>query len=99
MNTYKCSDGTRVTQSQIDARIRKTKAQLVQNQFDEYGYNFCTKCCKNDCKPIDCSHNVSVKDCKEQGRTELAWNINNMELIGRIHHKEKDGLNLQFKNK
>ena len=96
MNTYKCSDGTRITQSEIDRQIRTSKRVLIQNQLDEYGYNFCTKCRKNDCKPIDCSHNVSVKKCKEISKTELAWDIQNMELVGRNCHKKKDGLNLQF---
>lgn len=98
MNTYKCSDGKRVTQAQIDRNIRKAKWELISNCKSRYGYVFCQDCKQNDCKPVDCSHNKSVQECKNEGKTELCWSVNNMELIGRPCHKIKDGLNIQFKN-
>lgn len=97
MGTYKCSNGTRVTQAQIDRNIRKAKIKLIQNCKDKYGYVFCQECKRNDCRPVDCSHNVSVGQCKKNGTTELAWDINNMKLRGRECHKLKDGLDLKFK--
>lgn len=96
MGTYKCSDGSKVTQAQIDRNIRKAKEQLIENCIDKYGYVFCQKCKQNDCKPVDCSHNKSVDRCKKEGKTELSWSLDNMELIGRNCHKKKDKLNLQF---
>lgn len=96
MNTYKTSDGERVTQSQIESRMRKAKEQLIQNQLDEFGYNFCTECHRNDCKPVDCAHIVSVQEAKNSGQTELCWSIENMELKGRNCHKKQDGLDLKF---
>lgn len=97
MGTYKCSDGSRVSQAQIDRNIRKAKDRLLQNCLDEHGYIFCQTCGQNNCKPIDCSHNKSVQECKNEGRTELAWAVHNMKLRGRECHKKKDKLNLQFK--
>lgn len=97
MNTYQCSNGDRVTQGQIDYRERLGKFALLEKQRMDIGYNVCTICLRNDCKPVDCSHNISKKKAKEMGKTELIWDYeNNMEIIGRDHHKEKDGLNLQF---
>ena len=96
MGTYKCSDGSKVTQAQIDRNIRKAKELLIQSCIDRYGYVYCQKCKQNDCKPVDCSHNKSIRQCKNEGKTELCWSLNNMELIGRNCHKIKDGLNLQY---
>ena len=96
MNTYLCSNGERVSQSVIDRNIRKSKEILIQNCIDEYGYVFCQECKKNDCKPVDCSHNKSVQQCKNEGVTELAWDIKNMKLRGRQCHQKYDKLSIQF---
>ena len=96
MGTYKCSDGTRVTQALINNNIRSAKYLLMYNCLDKYGYIFCQECKRNDCKPVDCSHNKSVQECKNEGKTELCWSLKNMKLRGRNCHKKKDGLNLQF---
>lgn len=95
-NTYSDSQGNRYTTAQIERRITKAAKEMIQDQLDEHGYNFCTKCRRNDCKPIDASHNVSRKQAKEEGRVEILWDKNNLELIGRRHHQEKDGLDLKF---
>lgn len=94
--TYSTSTGERLTTSQIDTRTTLAKGILLDNQRQEYGYNFCTECKRNDCKPLDCAHDISVKEAKETGRAELCWDINNMKIIGRRHHAKKDGLNLQW---
>lgn len=96
MNSYKCSDGTKVTQAQIDRNIRKAKIQLLNDCMVKYGYIFCQECRRNDCKPIDCSHKKSVQQCKNEGKTELCWNVENMKLLGRDCHKKLDKLNLQY---
>lgn len=95
-NTYFDSDGNRYTQSQIDRRIRKAGLEVLDAQFLEYGYNFCTKCKRNDCKPIDVSHTISRKNAKEMRQVELLWDYDNLEILGRNCHKKKDGLNLKF---
>ena len=77
MNFYKTSDGLRVSKATIDRRVRNAKKWKVQIQFDELGYNVCEDCFKNDCKPLDCSHNISVNECQKSGRAELAWDLSN----------------------
>lgn len=96
MPTYKLSDGTRVTQGQIDRNIRKAKIQLISNCKDKYGYVFCQECKRNDCRPVDCSHNISIDKCKKEGKTELCWDISNLILRGRLCHLKHDKLNLNF---
>jgi len=95
--TYKTTSGERLTTSQINTRMNYSKGVLLDNQLQELGYNVCSECFRNDCKPIDCAHTISVKEAKETGRSELCWDINNMKIIGRVHHQEKDGLNLRWK--
>lgn len=98
MNHYFTSSGERVSQSQIDQRIRKAKAKKLQLFLEENNYIFCEVCNKNDCKPVDCSHDLAVYDCKKQGCIEKAWDVDNITLRGRRCHQIKDGLNIH-KNK
>ena len=90
MNHSYDSQGNKHTSAQVERKIRAAKAELIQNQLDEFGYNFCTVCNRNNCLPLDCSHHVSVKEAKETGRTELCWDLNNMAIVGRLCHKIKD---------
>ncbi len=80
MNKYFTSSGEMLTTSQIDYRIKKSKAVLRQKQLDNRGYSVCETCNKNDCKPVDCAHIISVKEAKETGRAELCWDLKNMVL-------------------
>lgn len=98
MNTYKTSAGERLKQSVIDSLIRKAKAQKVKQQFEEHGYNFCEQCGISSGVYLDCSHNESVKSCKENGRTEKAFDVDNLTILCRKCHQEKDGLNIQNGN-
>lgn len=108
MNRYKTSSGEWITKAQIDRNTRDAKTQLIANQYQEHGYNFCITCLgkpipesANDmeCRILDCAHIISVKECQEIGRAELCWDLNNMIIECRYHHKIRDGLNLKFKNK
>ena len=92
MNTYECSDGSRLKQSVIERLITKAKAQKVREQFDEHGYNFCEDCKRSSGTYIDCSHNVSVKKAKETSRTELCFDVNNITMLCRKCHQIKDKL-------
>ncbi len=96
MTTYKTSSGKRVLKTYIDYKVREAKKQVLQDQLDEFGYNFCTVCKSNECIPIDCAHVLSVKECQEKGITEIAWNTNNIKPVGRRCHRIKDNSNLQF---
>jgi hypothetical protein len=92
MNTYECSDGSRLKQSVIERLITKAKAQKVRQQFDEHGYNFCEDCKISSGTYIDCSHDVSVKKAKETSRTELCFDVNNITMLCRKCHQIKDKL-------
>ncbi len=96
MPTYRTSTGKRYTTQQIDDKIRVAKAEVLKNQFEEYGYNFCEQCGNNGSGTrLDCAHDLSVKRCKEEGRSEVAWDIRNINVLCRTCHQEKDGLNIQ----
>lgn len=90
MNTYKTSTGERVPKSTVDYRIRKAKQEKLDSFLKEHGYYFCEDCKRNDCVPIDCSHDISVDLCQKMGKTELAWDVNNITLRGRKCHKKYD---------
>lgn len=96
MNTYKCSNGERLKQSVIDRLITKAKAQKVREQSEEHGYNFCEECGISNGTYLDCSHNESVKSCKENGRTEKVFDTGNITMLCRKCHEKKDKLNIQF---
>ena len=97
MNHYHTSSGERLTQSQVESRIRKAKAKALENQFNEYDYNFCEECGKNaNNTRLDCSHDISVKKAKEEGKTELCWDVRIIVIRCRGCHQKKDKLNLQF---
>jgi len=98
MNYLTTSKGERIPRSTFDYRIKKAKRQKLQEQFDEHGFNFCVKCEKNSCIPIDVSHIISVDKCIKEGYPELAYSIHNMQIYGRKCHKEYDGLDLKFTN-
>ena len=96
MNSYRTSTGERIKQSTIDRKIRKAKALKLYQQKEDEGYNFCEVCGVTSGTYLDCSHNKSVKWCKENGQTELAYDVNNITILCRQHHQERDKLNLQF---
>lgn len=94
--TYSDSEGNRWTTEQIDRKIREAKQLKLNEQEFVFGYNFCEICLRNDCKPLDCSHEISVKEAKESGRAELCWSLDNIKIRGRKCHQKHDKLNLQF---
>jgi len=97
MGVYFDTDGNAYTQSQVDARIRKAKEQAIEIFWDQHDRApFCQECFRNDCIPVDMSHNVSVQECKNTRRVELAWDVKNIVPRGRKCHQKKDGLNLIF---
>ena len=101
MTTYRKSNGNRIKKSVIDARVRKAKAEKLQNQFDEFEYNFCESidCGSNGSGTrLDCAHIISVKKCQERGQSELAYAVSNISIQCRECHQKYDKLNLQFGN-
>ena len=98
MNNITLSTGERITRSTFDFRIRKAKKQKIDKMIEEFGFIFCEDCEQNNCKPVDCSHEIPVSECLKSGKPELAYDINNIIMRGRECHRKKDGLHLQFKN-
>jgi len=90
VNTYRDSMGNRYTKQEIDAYVREAKALKKQKFLEKHGYIFCEVCERNDCTPVDMSHLVSVKEAQELGKTELAWDVNNIECHGRKCHMEHE---------
>jgi 5-methylcytosine-specific restriction endonuclease McrA len=90
--TYSDSKGNRYTTAQINRKSDAAARLLLEIQFINDGFNYCTRCKRNDCKPIDVSHTISRKQAKENGCVEQIWNLDNLEILGRRCHKIKDKL-------
>lgn len=93
-NSYRMSNGERVLKSVIDKRVHQSKAQKIEGMLQEHGYIFCEEldCGKNANagEPIDCSHEVSVDQCQKQGKSELAWDVENIKMRCRTCHRKHD---------
>lgn len=77
--TYKCSDGTRVTQSQIQTRLSNVyKIMEIQHNCTAYP----------NLQANDHDHTISQARCKQLHKTELIWDINNIEFSSRLAHNE-----------
>jgi len=94
-NTYRTSSGERVKKKQIDLNVRKAKFKKLNSFMDEHGYIFCEGCKRSDTPPYDCSHDISVDECQKSGRSELAWDVDNITLLCRKCHAKKDKLNIK----
>lgn len=74
------SDGTKVSRQTLESRIRKAK----ENFKWSYGvsFPFCQCCGKNANagKRLSVSHIISVKECIELGKSEMAYNEDNFQL-------------------
>jgi hypothetical protein len=101
-NTYKLSDGSRMTKSKIDSLVRLAKAKKVQDQLNEHGFNFCEDCFEYgrpkeandmDLRILDNSHNISVDRCQKESKSELAWDLSNITIRCRYHHRLIDKTN------
>lgn len=90
MGSSLTSTGERVTTVERNHRVRLAKIQKLENFFSVHGYYFCEDCKRNDCVPIDCSHDISVDTAVKTGRTELCWDVNNITLRGRKCHQKHD---------
>jgi hypothetical protein len=89
-NKITTSTGEVMSRAEFDNRIRKAKAKKLQEALNKYGYIVCEDCKRNDCKPIDCSHDKSVKACIEDGVPELAYEVENITMRGRKCHNLHD---------
>lgn len=94
---YFDSDGNAYTQAQVARKITKAKEQKIEMFRDEHNREpFCQVCFRNDCVPVDMSHDISVLESKQKRMTEKAWDVQNLTLRGRRCHQKHDKLNLKF---
>jgi hypothetical protein len=106
-NHIHTSIGETLTRAEFNKRVNEAKENKIQQQKDKFGFNFCEDCDKNyfdkcewdDLKfrTLDCSHEISVKECIESGRAEFAFDLDNIRIRCRYHHRIKDKSNLKFK--
>lgn len=97
MNTYSDIFGNRWTTPEIEHKIKKVCLRKLEFQRNVHGYNFCEDCKRNDCVPLDCSHDISRKYAKENGCVEVLWDLENIKIRGRKCHQKLDKLDLKFK--
>jgi len=90
MPTYKQSDGTRIEKSVLDRRISESKVEYGELFLDAHCYIFCERCKGNkyQCSGNASSHIISVDECQKSGRSELAYDITNLERLGHKCHME-----------
>ena len=75
-NTYKCSNGLKVTQGQIESRY-----SAICRLIDIRRPPICQGTGRGDV-PLSHSHTISRARCKELNKTELIWDPDNIELEG-----------------
>ncbi|QDP50426.1 MAG: hypothetical protein Unbinned5350contig1001_41 [Prokaryotic dsDNA virus sp.] len=83
--TYGLSDGSRMTGDEIDRKVVKAKEKYLEDFVDLHGYIFCERSKRSD-KPVDRSHIISVRICKQTGRSELSFSKWNLEFLTREEH-------------
>lgn len=96
MNTYKTSSGDKVKKSTIDLKIRNSKKLYLENFLDSNDYYFCQDC-KTTSSHLGCSHIISVNECQKSGKTEIAWDIKNYELLCHKCHDQHERLSSEEK--
>lgn len=86
MGNYHTSTGETFNQQQVERRISEAKRMKSQQHVEEFGQYHCTGLNKNVSEKIDCSHTISVDDCKKFGFVELAWDLGNIIMESRTAH-------------
>jgi hypothetical protein len=81
-NRYQCSDGTFVTQSQIDRRYKQAREE-------KYAGVFGTLPCEACGQPShDNDHTIAQRRCKDIHKAELIWHPDNFPRSCRICHRQ-----------
>ena len=88
MGTFKTSTGERLTKTVIDGQIRKAKKELTDQAIED-GMQYCWSCGRTN-ERLSCSHIISVNDCQNDGRSEQAYNVDNIQLECLICHAETE---------
>lgn len=85
MPIYKKSNGESIDKKKIDKLVVKAKREYVEEFIDKHGFLYCERTKRSDLA-LDCSHIISVRMCQASGRSELAWDKKNIELLNRDAH-------------
>lgn len=98
-NTYQLSDGTRIKKSVLDSRIaaakKKFKASFEEDEFT--GLTFCQALGKNADETVDNSHIISVDRCQKMGKSELAYDVDNLQRESRSQHDIWAGVSIELR--
>jgi 5-methylcytosine-specific restriction endonuclease McrA len=78
MGTFKTSEGERLSKTTIDSLIRKAKKALTDEAVEE-GKAYCWSCGTTKDR-LSCSHIISVNKCQDDGKTEFAYDTDNLQL-------------------
>jgi 5-methylcytosine-specific restriction endonuclease McrA len=70
---------------------------IITIQLNDNGFNFCEGDSSEHDRTLTCSHIISVKKCQESGRSELAYDPANINILCMKCHRKLDGLDLRFK--
>ena len=88
MGTFTKSNGDKIEKKTLDARISKAKDKYSANFEAEEGYIYCERHKRNDCRGISRSHIISVNECQNSARAELAYCEHNLEHLCQVAHEE-----------
>ena len=97
MNHYRLSNGDKISKSRIDALVKNAKKKVLAMQIDEHGWNFC-EVCGTSAGLLDCSHTISVNECQKSGKSELAFDVDNIKVRCRKCHDEHDSKSKHWHN-
>ncbi len=76
--SFKTSEGIQMQKTVIDKLIREAKNEFKQEAIEE-GKPYCWSCGITT-GYISASHIISVNKCQNDGRAEVAWNKDNLQL-------------------
>ena len=79
------SNGDMIEKKKIDKKVSAAKLAYKEQFWENEGYHFCERTKRSDL-PLDCSHIISVRMCQATGQSELAWSLDNIELLSRDAH-------------
>lgn len=103
MGSFKTSEGERLSKTTIDNLVRKAKKALT-DEAEEEGKSYCWSCGTTKDR-LSCSHIISVNKCQNDGRAEVAFMVDNMQLECLPCHSETERgtiehhANYQYKRK
>lgn len=90
INSYSCSNGTRVSKAVLDRNVRKAKEIKTRNYKNDHGFISCEFTGQSSGTYFDIMHIISVNEAQNSGRSELCWDQRNLRFGTREIHKNHD---------